>query len=280
MLLAGAIACLAGGLSQVRGALSTLDRLRAAVAALRNGAKSRIDGPYPAEVQPMVDELNAFLEHRERTTGRAVSKAGDLAHGLKTPLAILSLEADRAAASGHDDVAAAISQQVEKMRRQVDYHLAQARASASGATAGTRTVLLTSADGLSRTLQRLHTGRGVAIDIDVPASHAVRVQREDLDEILGNLLDNACKWAAGRVRLSSRIGGDRLEIFVEDDGPGIAEGLRTEVLRRGVRADEALPGSGLGLAIVRELVELYDGSLDLGQSSLGGLSVRITLPRA
>jgi signal transduction histidine kinase len=280
LLFIGAVGCLLLGLSQVRRGLSTFDRLRSALTSVRNGSEPRIGGSYPAELQPVVDELNAFLDHRERTVGRAISKAGDLAHGLKTPLAVLSQEAAHAAAAGHSGLAAAIDAQVERMRRQMDYHLAQARAAASGATAGTRSVIAASADGLSRTLQRLHSDRGAAIELRVPPDHAARVQREDLDEMLGNLLDNACKWAVSRVSVASRIDGDRVEILVDDDGPGIADGLRAEMLRRGARADEASPGSGLGLAIVRDLVELYDGTIALETAPGGGLRVRLILPAA
>jgi signal transduction histidine kinase len=266
--------------SQVRGGLSTLDRLRSAIARVRDGSDRRIDGAYPAEVQPLVDELNAFLEYRDRTVARAISKAGDLAHGLKTPLAVLSQEAADAAAIGHHDLAAAIEHQIERMRRQVDYHLAQARAAASGATPGTRCVIVESVEGLRRTLERLNADRGVVIDVQVAPTHAARVQREDLDEMLGNLLENACKWADSRVQVSSRLDGDRVEILLEDNGPGIAEGLREEVLQRGVRADEASPGSGLGLAIVRDLAELYGGSIALQAASPRGLCARLTLPSA
>jgi signal transduction histidine kinase len=280
MLLIFAIGCLVFGLSQVRGGLSTLDRLRSALAAVRDGSDRRIGGTYPAEVQPLVDELNAFLDHRERALARAVSKAGDLAHGLKTPLAVLAQEAARAAAADQPELGAAIDQQVDRMRRQMDYHLAQARAAASGATAGTRCLIADSVEGLSRTLQRLHADRGVAIDLQIPPGHAARVEREDLDEMLGNLLDNGCKWAASRVCVSSQITGDRVEILVEDDGPGIADALREEVLRRGVRADEASPGSGLGLAIVRDLAELYGGTIALHAAPLGGLRARLMLPFA
>ena len=280
MLFIGAVGCLLFGLTQVRRGLSTFDRLRAALAAVRSGSEPRIAGSYPVEVQPMVDELNAYLDHRERTVGRAISKAGDLAHGLKTPLAVLSREAALAAAAGEPELAAAIDAQVERMRRQIDYHLAQARAAASGATTGTRSVVAASAEGLARTLQRLHADRGVAIDLHAPPSHVVRVQREDLDEMLGNLLDNGCKWAATRVSLSSRIEGDRVEIAIEDDGPGIADELRPAMLRRGVRADEASPGSGLGLSIVGDLAEVYGGTIALGAAPSGGLRATVTLPAA
>jgi signal transduction histidine kinase len=280
MLSVVAVACLALGLSQVRAGLSTLGRLRASLSAVRDGSGRRVAGSFPAEVQPLVDELNALLDHREKMISRALSKAGDLAHGLKTPLAVLTQEAEIAAAAGHPDLAAAIDQQVERMRRQVDYHLAQARAAGSGANSGARSEIAASAEGLSRTLLRLHADRQLAIDVRIPSTHTVGVQREDLDEILGNLLDNACKWARSRVSIASTPAGNCADITIDDDGPGIAAGLRDEVLRRGVRADEASPGSGLGLAIVRDLTELYGGTITLETSPDGGLRARLALPSA
>ena len=280
MLLIFAIGCLIGGLSQVRGGLSTLDRLRSALAAVRDGSERRIGGTYPAEVQPLVEELNALLDHRERARARAVSKAGDQADGLKTPHAVRYKEAADAGAAGRPDLATAIDQQVERMRRQVDYHLAHARAAASGATAGARCLLAESVEGLARTLLRLHADRGVTIDLQLSPGHAARVERGDLDEMLGNILDNACKWATSRVSVSSRLDNDRVEILVEDDGPGIADALREEVLRRGVSADEASSGTGLGLAIVRDLAELYGGTIALQRGRMGGLGARLRLPAA
>jgi signal transduction histidine kinase len=166
------------------------------------------------------------------------------------------------------------------MRRQVDYHLAQARAAASGAALGARCSVADSAEALSRTLLRLHAGRGLTLEVDAPGEHTVPVERPDLDEMLGNLLDNACKWAKARVRLeSAEIGGD-VVITVDDDGPGLAPAMRETVLQRGVRADEAAPGSGLGLAIVGDLAELYGGSVSLGDSPLGGLRASLRLPSA
>ena len=147
------------------------------------------------------------------------------------------------------------------MRRQIDYHLAHARAAASGATPGARCAVPASAEGLARTLLRLHADRGLAIEVDVVPAHAVRGEREDLDEMLGNLLDNACKWARSRVVDRRRPpAGATIVITVDDDGPGLEASMREAVLQRGVRADEAAPGSGLGLAIVRDLAELYGGS--------------------
>jgi signal transduction histidine kinase len=226
----------------------------------------------------MVNDLNALLDHREERVRRAMAKAGDLAHGLKTPLAVLWQEADAIANAGHDDLAATIRQQVERMRRQMDYHLAHARAAASGATPGAHCSVKASVDGLARTLKRLHADRGVEIQVDVAPEHSVRAEREDLDEMLGNLLDNACKWGRSRVMVESAQRGSEVVITVDDDGPGIAPSMRDAVLQRGVRADEAMPGSGLGLAIVRDLAELYGGSITLASSPAGGLRAQLVLP--
>jgi signal transduction histidine kinase len=231
-------------------------------------------------VQPLVTELNELLSDREQRVTRALTKAGDLAHGLKTPLTILNQHAEQARAEGHHELSGAITQQVERMRRQVDYHLAQARASASGGNPGARSHVLTSADALARTMMTLHAERGVEVDVQVPNEHFTRVQREDLEEMLGNLVDNACKWAAKRVEVRSRVDHGAIEIVVEDDGPGLDPSLRARVLQRGVRADEAAPGSGLGLAIVADLVELYGGSIGLDTSTLGGLRATLRLPSA
>ena len=255
-------------------------RCAGSLAASATDRSRRLEGSYPSEIQPLVNDLNALLEHREGIVARALAKAGDLAHGLKTPLAVLAQEAERAESAGQAEISSAISEQVERMRRQVDYHLAQARAAASGATPGARCSVRESAEGLSRTLQRLHAGRGLAIAVDVSPDHSVRGEREDLDEMLGNLLDNACRWARSRVAIASARDGDRIVITVDDDGPGLAPELRERVLQRGVRADEAGPGSGFGLAIVRDLAELYGGSIALETSPLGGLRSRLDLPAA
>ncbi len=266
------------GLWQVRAALTPFDGLRKRLAALRAGQERRLEGDYPLELQPMVNDLNALLDHREERVRRAMAKAGDLAHGLKTPLAVLWQEADAIANAGHDDLAATIRQQVERMRRQMDYHLAHARAAASGATPGAHCSVKASVDGLARTLKRLHADRGVEIQVDVAPEHSVRAEREDLDEMLGNLLDNACKWGRSRVMVESAQRGSEVVITVDEDGPGIAPSMRDAVLQRGVRADEATPGSGLGLAIVRDLAELYGGSITLAGSPAGGLRAQLVLP--
>ena len=227
---------------------------------------------------PLVDDLNALLDQREESVARARASAGDLAHGLKTPLAVLLQEADRADAAGQADLAAAIREQVDRMRRQVDYQLAQARADATRRTRRHVDAVAESAEALARTLRRLHAERGLTIDVDVAPDLAVRVEREDLDEMLGNLLDNACKWGRRRGR---RVGGARCGARRRDHRrrrPGIAPSMRQAVFERGVRADEAAPGSGLGLAIVRDLATACGGAVTFAEGPLGGLRVRLRLP--
>jgi signal transduction histidine kinase len=270
--------CMLIGFLQVRRGMSSINQLRNRLTAVHKGAAARVGGSYPAEVQPLVDDLNALLEERERRVTRAVAKAGDLAHGLKTPLAVLAHEAQQARAAGHEQLAAEIDQQVDRMRRQIDYHLAHARSAASFTSPVSRVSIATSAEGLVRVLQRLHAERDLRIEIDVPTSHSFQGQREDLDEMLGNLLDNACKWARARVRLTCSKEGEQIIIAVDDDGPGIEPSMREAVMRRGVRADVAAQGSGLGLAIVRDLAEIYGGSISLEESPMGGARARLTLP--
>jgi signal transduction histidine kinase len=274
-----AVVCMVAGLAQVRRGLAPLSQLRERLSGVRDGRERHVDGDYPAEVQPLVNDLNALLDHREQAVRRAQAKAGDLAHGLKTPLAVLAQESERLGRAGHRELAAVIAQQVDRMRGQVEYHLAHARAAAAGATSATRCSVRDTVEGLIRTLARLHAGRGLSIAADIPEDHAVRGQREDLDEMLGNLLDNACKWAKSRVTVSSSKDAGWVVITVDDDGPGLDPSLHDKVLARGVRADEAAPGSGFGLAIVRELAELYGGRIVLDRAPAGGLRARLALPR-
>jgi signal transduction histidine kinase len=287
LMAAVAIMTAIAGFAVVRSGLAPLDEIRRRLRAIQGGAERRLQGRYPSEVQPLVDDMNALLAHQEQAVQRALAKAGDLAHGLKTPLAVMSQDAQRAAAAGQADLAAALSEQIERMRRQIEYHLAHARAAASGTNAGARCSIAASAEPLARTLLRLHAGRGIAIDVLVPPDHEVRCQREDLDEMLGNLLDNACKWAASRVVITSEVlppeGGSHepaVTITVDDDGPGLAEAMREAVLQRGVRVDEAAPGSGLGLAIVRDLAGVYGGTIGLEAGPIGGLRARLRLSAA
>lgn len=278
--LAFAFCCLVAGFLLLRAALSPFGRLRRQLTALRDGSSRRIEGTYPVEVQSVVNDLNSLLEHRERVVRRALAKAGDLAHGLKTPLAVLAQEADRAEAAGQHEISAMISLQLERMRRQVEYHLAHARAAGSGDVPGARCAVLPSVEGLIRTLLTIYAARELKIHVDVSPEHFVRGQREDLDEMLGNLLDNACKWAKSSVNIQSARENGAIVFTVDDDGPGLDPSKREIVLRRGVRADEAAPGSGLGLAIVSDLAELYQGAISLEDSPMGGVRARLRLPSA
>jgi signal transduction histidine kinase len=265
------------GLWQVRRGLSPINQLRDRLTAVHKGSAARVDGSYPAEVQPLVDDLNALLEEREQRVTRAAAKAGDLAHGLKTPLAVLVHVEQQVRATGQVELAAEINQQIDRMQRQINYHLAHAR-SAGAASPSARASVVVSAEGLIRVFQHLYAERNLHISISSLASHAFRGQREDLDEMLGNLLDNACKWARTQVKLTSSKEGEQIVIVIDDDGFGIEPSMREAVLRRGIRADEAAQGSGLGLAIVRDLAEIYGGSISLEESPIGGTRARLTLP--
>lgn len=272
------------GFLTARRGLAAFQRLRERLLAVRSGKSARVEGAYPREVQPLVDDLNALLEVREKAVRRAQETAGDLAHGLKTPLALLEREAALARDNGHAEVAEAISHQVDRMSRQIDYHLARARAAASSRSAGVQCAVVPVVEMLVRTLEKLHAGKGLVIVRNVAVRNVavrnVAVRVEDFEEILGNLLDNACKWARLHVSITVTPDENMLAFRVEDDGPGLSEPERAAVLERGVRLDEAAPGSGLGLAIVRDLVELYGGSISLDVSEQGGLAACVQLPAA
>lgn len=259
--------------------LAPLRRLQAALAALRGGQAARLAGRFPSELQPLVDDFNGVLERQADSLARARTQAGNLAHALKTPLAVLAQAAEQPDLAG-TPAAALLGEQVQRIRRQVDWHLARARAAALQGQPGARTPLRASAEALLRVLQRQHAERGPALSLDLPENElAFAGDAQDLQEMLGNLLDNACRWARGRVRLSAAPAAEgRLCILVDDDGPGIPPAQRAQALLRGQRLDESLPGSGLGLAIVAELAQLYGGALSLDESPLGGLRARLLLP--
>ena len=273
-----AVAAMVYGLRAMRQGFSPVDQLRTRLADVHEGRASRVAGDYPAEVQPLVTDLNAMLDARDASIARAHARAGDLAHGLKTPLAILAHEAAQARVAGQDTLAGSLEQEIDRMRRQIDYHLAQARAAAATRGGHARTSVIESVDGLLRAMARVHAHRALEVDRRIDPAHTVRVERQDLDEMLGNLIDNAFKWAAGAIHVSSQPSGEHIRVAVEDDGPGVPAEKRDAVLKRGVRADEAAPGSGLGLAIADDLARLYGGSLELESSPIGGLRAVLKLP--
>jgi len=270
---------IAFGVFVVRRGLSPFRIMRERLADIREGRSARLDGEYPSEIEPLVDDLNELLHERDERVKRAVARAGDLAHGLKTPLAVLAHEIERADAAGQSELAESMRQQVKRMRRQIETHLAHARVSASAPPANARANLAAAAHGLVRTMERIYADRALLIDVTVAPDVTVHAVLEDLEEMLGNLLDNACKWAKSRVVVSAVPAADRIVISVDDDGPGLDAALREQVLQRGVRADEASPGSGLGLSIVRDLADAYGGSIALQPSPIGGLRASLSLGR-
>lgn len=258
---------------QVRYGLRPLARLRTALGELRAGKRTRLTGDWPAEIGPLVGDFDIVIDQNARFLQRARTQAGNLAHALKTPLSVLG----NAANQDPSPIAATVRAQVGAMERQIDHHLARARAAASAEIPGAQADASAVAEQLRRTLARLHAARGITIEVHGSSEAVFRGDAEDLMEILGNVLDNACKWARSRVTMSL-ADGERLTVSVDDDGPGLPPEHRNLALRRGARLDESTPGSGLGLAIVRDLVDAYGGSLALEDSPLGGLRVRLDLP--
>ncbi len=264
--------------AQVFGGLLPLGRLQLALAKVRRGETRYLQGKYPDEIAPVVEDLNAVLDEYAALVERARDQAGNLAHSLKTPLAVMANETETLRQRGHVEHAAVLGPEIERMRRQVEYHLARARAAGAARVPGMRTPLLPVLEGLARVMRRIHQERGVEVSLDVPAELWFRGDRQDLEEIAGNLLDNACKWARGRVRGSAAAVPDGIVLFVDDDGPGLPPEQREDVFRRGHRLDGRKDGAGLGLAIVRDLVELYGGTVRLEDAPLGGLRVHMHLP--
>jgi len=279
MLLATAIgaAIMAIGLFAAFRALAPFRQLRGRLSQIRDARARLIDGAYPSEIQPLVDDLNALIADREAAVKRAVATAGDLAHGLKTPLAVLSQEADRFTAAGDTETAARIARQVARMSQLIDYQLARARA-APGVAGAPPCSLASCAAGIIRTLHTLYLARGLEISCTIDAGLHVRVRKDDLEEMLGNLLDNACKWAKSKIALAASCQGAAILITVDDDAAGLPADARGVVLERGMRLDETSPGSGLGLAIVRDLAQLYGASISLAGSPLGGLRASLRVP--
>lgn len=285
--LAGGLGLLGAGLAlavavQVRAGLAPLRRMRAAVAEVRAGRREKVGGPFPADVQPLADEIDSLIEHNSAVIGRARTQAADLAHALKTPLAVIENEA--AALGG--EPGEALRSQAAVMGARVRRHLARARAAGARNVLGMATSAAPVVEDVVRALARLHPERDIATRLDAPDA-VFAGEREDLLEMLGNLAENACAWARRAVRLTVRAaardapgGGARLIAIVEDDGPGIPEPARDAALARGGRLDESAPGSGLGLAIARDLAALYGGTLALGESDLGGLKAELDLPAA
>ena len=261
---------------QVRYGLLPLARLRDGLAAVRSGHATRLAGPFPDEVTPLAEDLHGLLDHNALVVERARTHVGNLAHALKTPLSVVG----NAAAAETGALAETTRQQVAAMSDQINHHLSRARTVAAGRVLGERTGVSTVAEELRRTLSRIYEDRGIKITVDGPQGLVFLGERQDLQEMLGNLMDNACKWARSEVCVTLKHSDDRLSLRVEDDGPGLARSARARVFDRGQRIDEAVPGSGLGLAIVRDVAELYGGGVSLHEATLGGFGATLDLPAA
>jgi signal transduction histidine kinase len=280
--IAGALILLGAGLIaavfiQVRVGLEPLFALRREVAAVRTGQSERVMGDYPTELEPLASELNALMAHNQEVVERQRTHVGNLAHALKTPLSVLLTEAGQRPGK----LADVVSRQAQTMSHQVNHHLRRARAAARAQGQGERTPVAPVLAELSRTLEKIFAGKAISIDWRCADDLCFQGERQDLLEVAGNVMENACKWCAGSVRVAAQaIAPRQLSLIVEDDGPGLAADQRHEVLRRGARLDESAPGSGLGLSIVDELVRAYGGSVTLSSSAMGGLMVQLSLPRA
>lgn len=277
LLLLAALSLFAVGMAfavvlQVRYGLSPLRAMTADLAAIRRGVSQRLNGPYPQEIAPLAEAMNAVLEHDAALIERARTHVGNLAHSLKTPLAVLHAELRDSPGKP------VVDEQVRIMTRLIEHHLARASATAgSGRALGAEIPIRPVVEEIATMLGRIHAARQIGIDIQVPAGIQFRGGREDLEEMLGNLMENACKWARSRVRITAAATGP-LVICVEDDGPGLSPDQATRVSRRGARLDEAMPGWGLGLGIVTDLAAIHGGTLTLDRSDLGGVRATLTLP--
>jgi signal transduction histidine kinase len=266
----------------VRFGLAPLKRISESLAAIRSGRAERLEGDFPEEIAPLARETNALIESNREIVERARTHVGNLAHALKTPLSVMLNEAG---ARDGDPLATKVREQTEIMRDQVAHHLERARAAARAASLGSVTDVVPVVAALARTMEKIHREREIGIEVVAPQHARFRGEQQDLEEMVGNLVDNACKWAQSRVSVqvlpeltAGPAEASRVRIVVDDDGPGLSPTEREQAARRGQRLDETKPGSGLGLAIVTDLSALYGGGLTLGTAPLGGLRAELVLP--
>jgi len=267
---------------QVRFGLAPLKRISDSIADIRSGRVERLEGEFPVEIAPLARETNALIDANREIVERARTHVGNLAHAIKTPLSVIVNEASAHAA---DPFATKVLEQADVMRDQVAHHLERARIAARLTIVGTVTEVAPAIEALRRTMEKIHRDRGVVIEVEADPQARFRGERQDLEEMAGNLVDNACKWAASRVFIEVRLertvepgAGPVLRVIVDDDGRGLSAAERAQVARRGQRLDESKPGSGLGLSIVVDLAALYGGSLSLGNAPIGGLRAELVLP--
>ena len=262
---------------QVRFGLLPLRAIRHDLAAIRSGDAEKLEGELPDEIKPLQTELNALIQSNRDVVERARTHVGNLAHALKTPLSVISNEARRHDGSLSDKVV----EQAELMRTQITHHLDRARVAARSGVIGGVTDVEPTLMALKRALDRIYGEKGIDLSVSVDPGLSFQGEKQDFEEMTGNLIDNACKWANGSVAVTARRrSDDTISVSVDDDGPGLTKAERERVVKRGQRLDESKPGSGLGLSIVADLAHLYKGLLALENAEGGGLSARLTLPAA
>ena len=267
---------------QVRFGLAPLKRISESIADIRSGRAERLEGEFPVEIAPLARETNALIDANREIVERARTHVGNLAHAIKTPLSVIVNEAG---ANGANPFAHKVMEQADVMRDQVAHHLERARIAARVTIVGTVTEVAPALEALQRTMEKIHRDRGIVIEVKADPKAKFRGERQDLEEMAGNLVDNACKWASSRVFIDALVerpvepgAAPTLRILVDDDGRGLSAAERAKVSRRGQRLDESKPGSGLGLSIVTDLAALYGGSLALGSAPIGGLRAELVLP--
>lgn len=270
-----ALGIVVGVVVLIRYGLRPLHEIEDKLHDVRAGRRDNLDGEYPGELSPLVKEINTLISHNRKVVDRARTHVGNLAHALKTPLAVLKNEA-----KGTDRVSEIVRRQTEAMTSNVNHYLKRAQAAAQAEVLGARTEVKEPVEGIARMLERLHRGKGIAIDVEADPQAVFRGERGDFDELVGNLLENAAKWCKSRVNVTVTRNDDGLQVIVDDDGPGLPAEHRAKALERGKRLDESEPGTGLGLSIVTELADIYGGRLHLEDSPMGGLRARLELPAA
>lgn len=255
-------------------------RLANAMRQVRSGAKQAVEGKYPTEVQPLVTELNSLIKAQRDSLQRARAQAGNLAHALKSPLAIVADEAFQLDMRGENEAGRVIADQCKAMQMHIDHHIARARAQAVSRLPGTRSNVAENIAAVVSALARLHIQRGIQVEQQLDRDLQVAMDGQDFAELIANLIDNAYKFARSRIVVTAQPNGaEHIVITVEDDGPGLPPQVREIVFAPGIRLDETRPGTGLGLSIVRDLLELYSGEIDLNTASIGGLSATLKLRR-
>jgi signal transduction histidine kinase len=268
-----------GAAMLIRFGLGPLRDVRAALRRVRLGESADLEGDYPIEIEPLVSDMNALIASNREIIERSRTHVGNLAHALKTPIAVLQNEA-----KGDGELAGRVREQVASMQHQITHHLDRAQMAAQSKVLGVTTPVGATIDGLARVMRKVHQDRDLTITVSHDGELRFRGEQQDLEEMVGNLLDNACKWARSEISLSAGVPDegrdDRVVITIEDDGPGLTKEQRKEVFSRGKRMDQSVPGSGLGLSIVEELVRVYGGQLTLGTAASGGLSAKLALPLA